>query len=310
MNIIVTGCAGFIGSHMVDLLLEEGHNVIGIDCFTYAGKVTNIHHHYDNPNFKIVNCDICNTEKILSWCNYQKIDWVINFAAETHVDNSIKDCGPFIHSNINGVKSLLDVCMKMGTKLFHISTDEVYGSTLNESFLESDSLMPGNPYSATKAAGEHLITSYHHTYGVTYKMVRMSNNFGPRQDSEKFIPTIIRSIRGGKKIPVYGTGENVRDWIFVKDCCRMINDVLHHGVENETYNLSLKNEMKNIDLVREITETMGSSLDDCVMYVKDRAGHDFRYSIDNSKYMKVGSVNPTIFSEAIAQTAEYYEKKK
>ena len=306
MNIMVTGCAGFIGSHMTDLILEAGHKVVGIDCCTYAGNLKNISHHYDNPDFKICNIDIANTDSISEICENIKIDWIINFAAETHVDNSIKSCDRFIHSNIIGVKSLLEVCRKHNIGLLHISTDEVYGSTNKGSFVESDKLNPKNPYSATKAAAEHMITAYANTYGVVYRMVRMSNNFGPRQHSEKLIPTIISSLGIGKKIPVYGDGKNVRDWLYVKDCVKYINDVMLYGSDGETYNITCSNEKQNLEVINMICNVLGVNSIDHIEFVPDRLGHDFRYSIDGSKIQRISNINPTSFLPAIAETVKYY----
>lgn len=305
-SVMVTGCAGFIGSHMVDLLLDSGYNVVGVDCFTYAGKVDNIKHQYDHENFTMVNMDICNTHDIKSWVDIRNIDWIINFAAESHVDNSIRSSEKFIHSNFRGVHSLLEVCKESRARLFQISTDEVYGSTTGDSLSEVDRLNPSNPYSATKAAAEHLITAYHNTFGTSFKMVRMSNNFGPRQDKEKFIPTIIRSLREKNKIPVYGDGSNVRDWMFVKDCCLMIKEVLEQGELNETYNISLKNELSNISLIEKITKIMNVPFRESITYVPDRLGHDFRYSINNSKFSAIRRLRPTDFTKALVETIASY----
>ncbi len=294
---------------MVDVLIENGHDVVGIDCFTYAGKSTNIKHVYNSPSFKMWHRNICDSSFITEICEMRNIEWIINFAAETHVDNSIKDARPFIGSNIEGVVSLLNVCRKTGTKLLHISTDEVYGSRDKGSFNEDDILSPKNPYSSSKAAAEHFVTSYHNTYGTIYKMVRMSNNFGPRQHTEKLIPTVVRSIENSQGIPVYGTGKNVRDWFYVKDCVRMIYDVLQKGKENETYNLTHCNELENIEVITKICNIMGVDPDDAITYVDDRPGHDFRYSISNDKVKKLGISEPTNFDEALRQTVNSLREK-
>jgi len=309
-NVLVTGCAGFIGSHMVDLLLQKNYNVVGVDCFTYAANKSNLESAILDDRFKLHILDICDTESIESICIKNDIGWIINFAAESHVDNSINDVDPFIHSNIQGTISLLNVCRTLGTKILHISTDEVYGSTNEGSFVETDRLNPRNPYSSSKAAAEHFVASYHNTYGITYKMVRMSNNFGPRQHSEKLIPTVVRSIASSCGIPVYGDGKNVRDWFYVKDCVGMVLDVLTKGVENETYNLTHCNEMKNISVITMICEIMKADPSKAITFVKDRPGHDFRYSISNSKVKKIGISNPTDFYEALFDTVSSLNKSK
>ena len=302
MNIIVTGCAGFIGSHFTDLLSKK-HSVIGVDSLTYASKTENMSNFKDNIVFyKTDIVDFRSIEKIVKKHN---VDWIINFAAETHVDNSIKSSEKFIHSNIMGVHSLLEVCRVHGCGIFQISTDEVYGSIQGGSFLETDNLNPKNPYSATKASAEHLVT-----YGVKYKMVRMSNNFGPRQNKEKFIPTILNSLKQGKKIPVYGDGKNIRDWFYVKDCAKCILSVFESDIVNETYNLTLVNEKENIKVVDTILQILGKNPSDCIDYVADRLGHDFRYSIDNEKFISnMGEVSATDFTEALQETIKYYEKQ-
>mgnify|MGYP001477956630 CR=1 FL=1 len=309
MNILVTGCAGFIGSHMADLLIENGHEVVGIDCFTYAGKASNIQHLYDHPRFKMWNKNICSTAFIKEVCELRDIDWIINFAAESHVDNSIKDVDPFVRSNIQGVISLLDICRSTGTKLLHISTDEVYGSTIDGSFKEDDVLNPKNPYSASKAAAEHFVKSYHNTYNTTYKMVRMSNNFGPRQHNEKLIPTVVRCIENSTKIPVYGNGKNVRDWFYVKDCVKMIYEVLCSGKENEVYNLTHCNELENIDVITTICDIMNVDPSEAITFVDDRPGHDFRYSISNKKVRDLKVSPPTGFQEALRKTVDSLREK-
>ena len=304
MNFLVTGCAGFIGSHMVDLLLKEGHKVIGVDSFTYASSVKNIQHAYSNKNFQIHNENIVHTEKIADLCSSLKVDWIVNFAAETHVDNSIDDCQNFITSNIVGVKSLLDVCRETGIKMLHVSTDEVYGSREAGSFSEEDKLDPRNPYSATKAAAEHMITSYENTHGTSVVMVRPSNNFGPRQHDEKFLPTIVRSLSNGKKIPVYGKGLNIRDWLFVKDNVKAIYHIVQNCEAEGVYNITSSNEMTNIDLVKMVCKIMNLSWEDCVSYVPDRKGHDFRYSIDNTKLIQTSFSFKSEFEENLKETVE------
>tara|TARA_R110000744_G_scaffold13677_6_gene39579 strand:- start:7572 stop:8486 length:915 start_codon:yes stop_codon:yes gene_type:complete len=300
MNVIVTGCAGFIGSHTTEELLSRGYNVVGVDSLTYAASLENMKSFINNIDF--YELDINDTEEIRTLVQDNNIEWIINFAAETHVDNSIISVDPFIHSNISGVSSLLEVCRKTGCKFLQISTDEVYGSTADGSFIETDNFNPRNPYSATKTAAEHLVTSFHNTHGVEYKMTRMSNNFGPRQHQEKFIPTILRSIKNGKKIPIYGDGKNIRDWFYVKDCSRCVVDVLENGKVNEVYNLTLQNELENIEVVNLILEHYNLNMSDHIEFVDDRLGHDFRYSINNEKFLSLTNITATDFKESLRQT--------
>ena len=302
MNILVTGCAGFIGSHFVDEALSRGDSVYGIDVLTYAGKIENMKSFLDDISF--YKLDICNTEAIEKIVRTNNIEWIVNFAAESHVDNSIKSCSSFIHSNVQGVMSLLDVCRATNSRMFHISTDEVYGTIDIGSFCEEDKLNPRNPYSATKAAAEHLVNSYYHTHDVDFKMVRMSNNFGPRQNQEKFLPTVIRSLKNGNKIPVYGDGSNVRDWLYVKDASRLIYRILEAGESNTTYNVTYNNEMTNLELVKSVTNALRLDFLESIDFVKDRPGHDFRYSIDNSKLLKLGISPPIKFKSALQETIE------
>ena len=306
-TILITGCAGFIGSHAVDHFLKKGYQVVGIDCFTYAGKVGNIQHHYENPNFKLFNIDICSKENILEICRMRKVEWIINFAAETHVDNSIKQSNNFIHSNFNGVHALLEVCRQTGVKIFQISTDEVYGSIAEGAFQEDDKLDPRNPYSATKAAAEHLVRSYTNTYGISHIIVRPSNNFGPRQHDEKFLPTILKKINKKEKIPVYGDGSNVRDWLFVKDNVTAIEFLLRNGKINETYNVTAKNEMKNLDLLNGVCDICEIDPNGYISFVEDRLGHDFRYSISNEKLLSLGFNEFSDFRSSLAETISFFD---
>ena len=306
MRVMITGCAGFIGSHAVDLFLEKRYSVVGVDCFTYAGRSGNILHQNGNPNFKMINTDICSTDAISEICDFRKIDYIINFAAETHVDNSIRSASKFIHSNIDGVRSLLEVCRRTGVKLFHVSTDEVYGSTVEGSFHEDDKLNPKNPYSATKAAAEHLITAYHNTYGIEYVMVRPSNNFGPRQHGEKFLPTIVRSILQNKKVPVYGDGSNIREWLFVQDNVKAVEFILQNTEMNQTYNISSNKEMTNIQIVKKVCDILGKQPDEVIEFVEDRPGHDFRYSVANDKLMSLGFNDFSSFDESLNKTVKEF----
>ena len=250
MNILITGVAGFIGSHTADEFLKDNnYNVVGVDNLTYAGKLTNIKKAKRNNQFKFIKEDICNFDKIKTICEKENIDCILNFAAETHVDNSIQDPKPFLQTNISGVLSILEVCKKLDIKLLHISTDEVYGTRNEGSFDENSNFDPRNPYSATKAAAEHLIKSYENTYGISFIIVRPSNNFGPRQHEEKFLPTIIKSIKENKPIPIYGNGKQIREWLYVKDNARVIKYILENGKLGEVYNITSNNEVENLSFV-------------------------------------------------------------
>ena len=307
MNILVTGCAGFIGSHFVEEALSRGDSVYGVDILTYAGRIENMSSFLSDIAW--YQLDICDTPAIERIVRTNDISWIINFAAESHVDNSIKSCDSFVHSNVLGTMSLLDVCKSTSCKMLHISTDEVYGTIDAGSFVEEDKLNPRNPYSATKAAAEHLVSSYYHTHGVEFKMVRMSNNFGPRQNQEKFLPTVIRSLSAGNKIPVYGDGSNVRDWLYVKDASRLIYRVLEAGKDNTLYNVTYNNEMTNLELVKSVTDALGLDFFESIEFVKDRPGHDFRYSIDNSRLRGIGISPPIKFTTALQETIKSWRSK-
>ena len=287
MNIMITGCAGFIGSHAADLFIDSGYSVVGVDSLTYAGKMCHLRHCIQNEGFTFFKEDIVKTERIITHCLNHNVEWIINFAAETSVDNSIVSCERFIHSNVNGVRSLLDTCREMGTKLLQISTDEVYGPALSGEFYETAPMNPTNPYSATKAAAEHLITSYKNTYGIDSMTVRMSNVYGSRQHAEKFMETIFKSIRDHKTIPLYGNGECLRNWLYVEDCVRMIKTVLEKGDIGNIYNVTFNNEIKNIDLVKKILKISGNDFKTSVEFVEDRLGHDLRYAMNNKKIMTI-----------------------
>ncbi len=310
MNVLITGCAGFIGSHTVDLFLKNGYTVIGVDSLTYAGDISNINNASKNSSFVFYEDDICNTENMIQYCIDHDVEWIINFAAETHVDNSIKSASSFVKTNVDGVRSLLDCCVATDTKIMQISTDEVYGSIGSGSFTEFDKMNPRNPYSATKAAAEMMVIAYRNTYKIEYKMVRMSNNFGPRQHSEKFLPTMIVSLLKGEKIPVYGDGKNVRDWLYVKDCAEMIKRVHAAGATNQVYNLTHSNEKENIEMVQIVCEIMGIENESAFEFVEDRKGHDFRYSISNKRILKLGIKPPTDFKSAIRETIGFYKGLK
>ena len=313
MNIIVTGCAGFIGSNLVETLLQGGNKVYGIDVLTYAGNLDNLIDFQYDRNFSFYKSDIRETDLINFLFEKYDIQCVVNLAAETHVDNSINDCSPFIDSNIYGVSSLLNAMVGKGIKFIHFSTDEVYGTCLDGSFDENTPLNPRNPYSATKAGGDHLIKSYDNTYGFKSIIVRPSNNFGPKQHSEKLIPTIMRSIKEGKPVPVYGKGENIRDWLYVKDTTNAIKHLITNGVPGETYNITAKNEVKNIDLINsifKIYKTLHGEGKAEIDFVKDRPGHDWRYSITNDKLIATGFEEFGNFNKQLIETIKWYMQKK
>jgi len=308
MQVMITGCAGFIGSHTVETFIKNGHKVVGIDSLTYASNRKNMSTFIDKIDFYEKN--ICNTSEILRIVKKHNIEWIINFAAESHVDNSIKSCSEFIDSNISGTDSLLRVCKEESINILHISTDEVYGSKKEGSSKEVDVLDPQNPYSATKAAAEHLVRAYANTFKINAIIVRMSNNFGPRQHKEKLVPTIIKSLMSRKKIPVYGDGKNIRDWFYVKDCANMVYTVFSKGFFGETYNLTNKNEMTNLEIIDMICTLCDKDTNKNLMFVKDRPGHDFRYAISNNKVKKLGIEESTDFKEAISETIDFYFRRK
>jgi dTDP-glucose 4,6-dehydratase len=304
MNVLITGCAGFIGSHAADHFLRSGDFVVGVDSMTYASDVENMNFANSHKNFAFYEKDICSTRDMINLCKVHNIEWIFNFAAETHVDNSIESCDNFIRSNIIGVKSLLECCKSTGAKIFQISTDEVYGSTQIGSFVENDILSPKNPYSATKASAEHMISSYSNTYGIDFMMVRMSNNFGPRQHREKFIPTIVSSLKAGNNIPIYGDGLNIREWLYVKDCVKMIRLVHQHGKLGQVYNISNGNEKNNIEIATYVCKILEKDFIKSTDFVPDRPGHDFRYSVNFKKIKNMGILVETPFEEAIKETVE------
>ena len=307
MNIMITGCAGFIGSHVAEHVANSGHSVVGVDCLTYAGKMENMENFF--PDIKFFKNNICSTDQIAELVTAHDVEWIINFAAETHVDNSIKGCDNFIHSNILGVKSLLEVCKRTGAKLFQISTDEVYGDILEGSASEDFKMNPKNPYSASKAAAEHFITAYANTYDIRYIIARPANNYGPRQHDEKLIPTIMRNIVAGQKIPIYATGQNIREWTYVKDTAAAILFILENSPLNQAYNISANDEKTNIEVVDEICAKLHLDHQALIEYVPDRPGHDFRYSINASRLAEAGFIPTTTFSDGIFDTIKFYQRK-
>jgi dTDP-glucose 4,6-dehydratase len=309
MKILVTGGAGFIGSNFIKYMLKEynDYKIINLDKLTYAGNLENLKDVENNPNYTFVKGDIADrevVEKIFS----DGIDYVVNFAAESHVDRSIEDPAIFLKTNILGTQVLLDAAKKYGVKKFlQVSTDEVYGS-LGETgyFTEQTPLSPNSPYSASKASADLLVKAYHHTYGIPVNITRCSNNYGPYQFPEKLIPLMIINALHDKELPVYGDGLNVRDWLYVEDHCRAIDLVLHKGRIGEIYNIGGNNERTNIEIVKIILRELNKP-ETLIKYVKDRPGHDRRYAIDSSKIQQELGWKPIYdFGEGMQKTIKWY----
>lgn len=323
-NILITGGAGFIGSHVVRLFVNKypEYCIINLDKLTYAGNLSNLKDIEDAPNYRFVKADICDFEEMKTIFDTYKIDNIIHLAAESHVDRSIKDPFTFAQTNVMGTLSLLQVAKlywggEWKDKLFyHISTDEVYGSLGFDGtyFTETTKYDPHSPYSASKASSDHFVRAYHDTYGMPIIVTNCSNNYGPYQFPEKLIPLFINNIRHGKSLPVYGKGENVRDWLYVVDHARAIDTIFHNGKVADTYNIGGFNEWKNIDLIKVIIKTVDKLLgnsngtsDHLITYVTDRAGHDLRYAIDSSKLKKELGWEPSLqFEEGIEKTVQWY----
>lgn len=304
-KILITGGAGFIGSNFVHYMLKHHpeYEIVVLDKLTYAGRKENLQDVLDKITF--VKGDICDkevVEKVVKDC-----DFVVNFAAETHVDRSIIEAGSFVLTDVFGTYNLLEACRKFDVKRFmQISTDEVYGHILEGSFKEEDKLNPRNPYAASKAGADLLVKTYFETYGLPVVITRSTNNYGPYHHPEKFIPKCIIYALLNKKIPVYGTGKNVRDWLYVEDNCEAIDLVLHKGKNGEIYNIAGKQELENIEVVKTILRLMGKP-EGLIEFVKDRPGHDLRYSLDISKIEKLGWKPKTTFEEGIKKTIEWYK---
>ena len=336
-SILVTGCAGFIGSNFVPYFLEKypNYHIVNLDLLTYAGNLENLKEVEGNPNYTFIKGNICNRELVEYIFDTFDIKGVIHFAAESHVDNSIKNPGIFVETNVNGTFTLLDVAYKKwmekpfqfkkeyeGCRFHHISTDEVYG-TLGESglFREDTPYAPNSPYSASKASSDMIVRSYKETYGMNTVITNCSNNYGPKQHDEKLIPTIIRKALAGEPIPIYGDGKNIRDWLYVLDHCKGIDLVYHTGKSGETYNIGGRNERTNLQIVDTITsildekvppkERIGKeSYKELITFVEDRAGHDRRYAIDATKIEnELGWRADENFDTGIVKTIDWYLKK-
>jgi len=336
-NILLTGTAGFIGSNFVSYFLEKypEYNLINLDLLTYAGNLENFKECEANPRYKFIKGDICNRELVEFIFNEYDINGVIHFAAESHVDNSIKNPSVFIETNVNGTFTLLDVAYKSWMsgpnqyhskfkiqnstlpRFHHISTDEVYG-TLNETdlFTESTPYAPNSPYSASKASSDMIVRSYQETFGLNTVITNCSNNYGPKQHDEKLIPTIIRKALNGEHIPIYGDGKNIRDWLYVLDHCKGIDLVYHTGKEGNVYNIGGRNERTNFQIVDAICTILDikvpktKSYKELITFVKDRAGHDRRYAIDATKLEDtLGWKADENFDSGIVKTIEWYLNK-
>ena len=329
-SILVTGCAGFIGSNFVPFFLEKypEYHIINLDLLTYAGNLENLAEVAGHERYTFVEGDICDRILLERLFDLHDIRGVIHFAAESHVDNSIKNPGVFVQTNVNGTFTLIDVAYKYwmekpfafksgyeDCRFHHISTDEVYG-TLGETglFTEETPYAPNSPYSASKAGSDMIVRSYYHTYGMNTLITNCSNNYGPKQHNEKLIPTIIRKAISGENIPIYGDGKNIRDWLYVLDHCKGIDLVYHHGRISEVYNIGGRNERNNnyiadkvCEILDELKPKTQGSYKDQLRFVEDRAGHDKRYAIDATKIeTELGWQADESFETGILKTIEWY----
>ncbi|HBZ26781.1 MAG TPA: dTDP-glucose 4,6-dehydratase [Rikenellaceae bacterium] len=331
-NILITGGAGFIGSHLVRLMVNKypHYNIINLDKLTYAGNLENLKDIEDSPNYRFIKGDICDTALIPKLLRNNKIDGIIHLAAESHVDRSIKDPFAFANTNVIGTLNLLQSAKNYwgeagkegfeGKLFYHVSTDEVYGSLEQEGtfFTEDTKYDPHSPYSASKAASDHFVRAFHDTYGLPVVISNCSNNYGSFQFPEKLIPLFINNICNNRPLPVYGKGENVRDWLYVEDHAVAIDLIFHKGKTGDTYNIGGFNEWRNIDLIKVMIKTVdrllgrpqGSS-DSLITYVTDRAGHDLRYAIDSTKLNKELGWSPSLqFEEGLEKTVRWYLDNK
>lgn len=313
MKILVTGAAGFIGSNFV-FHMRKAHpeyDIIALDSLTYAGNLETLAPVMEEDHFTFVRCDITDREGVRKVFEEHHPDVVVNFAAESHVDRSIEDPGVFLRTNILGTQVLMDACREFGIRRFHqVGTDEVYGDLPLDRpdlfFTEDLPLQASSPYSASKASADLLTMAYHRTYGLPVTISRCSNNYGPYQFPEKLIPLMIANALADKPLPVYGTGENVRDWLYVEDHCRAIDMILENGKVGEVYNIGGHNERSNLDVVKTILKQLGKP-ESLITFVGDRKGHDLRYAIDPSKiHGELGWMPETKFDDGICQTIDWY----
>ncbi|MBT4936509.1 dTDP-glucose 4,6-dehydratase [Candidatus Peregrinibacteria bacterium] len=311
-KLFITGGAGFIGSHIVLDALEKGYEVWNIDVLNYASNLSNLDSVKSHPSYHFIKGDICNKDLLDEVFHKESFDFVIHLAAETHVDRSITGPEVFVKTNVLGTQNLLECVRKYKTEKFvHVSTDEVYGdlSLTEKAFTESSFIKPNSPYSASKAASDLLVRSYIKTYGIDACITRCSNNYGPHQDMSKLIPVIISKAQKNEKIPIYGDGQNIRDWLYVKDHVSAIFKILEKGVSGEVYNIGGDNEQKNIDLVKMVLAIMGKS-EDLIEFVNDRPGHDYRYAIDSSKIQnELGWKSQQGFKKLLEETICYYNSE-
>ncbi|MCC0763605.1 dTDP-glucose 4,6-dehydratase [Clostridioides sp. ES-S-0006-03] len=312
-KILITGGAGFIGSNFVHYMLNKylNYSIVNLDLLTYAGNLETLKEVQDKPNYKFVRGDISDREHVYKLFEEEKFDIAVNFAAESHVDRSVENPQLFIQTNIIGTQVLLDACRKYGIKRYHqVSTDEVYGDLPIDRrdlfFTEKSAINPSSPYSASKTAADLLVNSYYRTYGLPTTISRCSNNYGPYHFPEKLIPLMILNAFEDKQLPVYGNGENIRDWLHVYDHCTAVDLIIHKGKIGEVYNIGGHNERSNIEVVKTILNILGKS-EDLISYVNDRPGHDLRYAIDPSKIEnELGWKAKYDFDSGIKETVKWY----
>lgn len=313
MTIIVTGGAGFIGANYIFYMLEKypKYRIVCLDKLTYAGNLSTLAPIMDNPRFRFVKADICDRESVYKIFKEEKPDIIVNFAAESHVDRSIENPSVFLETNITGTSVLMDACRKYGIERYHqVSTDEVYGDLPLDRpdlfFTEETPIQTSSPYSSSKAAADLLALAYHRTYGLPVSISRCSNNYGPYQFPEKLIPLMIANALNDKPLPVYGEGINIRDWLYVEDHSKAIDLIIHKGSVGEVYNIGGHNEMRNIDIVKIICDTLDKPYS-LITYVTDRKGHDMRYAIDPTKiHTELGWLPETKFEDGIKKTIQWY----
>ena len=313
MKVLVTGGAGFIGSNFLHYMVNKypEYEFVCLDALTYAGNYNNLKPIEDKKNFKFVKGNICDKELVDKLFEDEKFDWVINFAAESHVDNSIKNPGVFVDTNVTGTFNLLDASRRHNVKRYHqVSTDEVYGDLPLDRpdllFTEDTPIKPSSPYSASKASADHLVRAYYRTFGLPITISNCSNNYGPYQFPEKLIPLMVSKAVNDEKLPVYGKGENVRDWIHVHDHNVGVDMIMHHGRIGETYNLGGRSERTNLEVVKTILKQLGKS-EELITYVTDRPGHDLRYAIDSTKAeTELGWERTYNFEDGIKETIDWY----